>query len=123
MKNLLSLFFAMALTVGMSFAQERGSRQNRTPEEMAKMQVERLTEQLTLNKTQQDSVYKYALQASKEQRELMQNAGDDRQAAFQKMQGLREANEKKIKSFLTADQVAKYEEILKNRPQRGPQRN
>lgn len=122
MKNLVSLLFATLMIVSISVAQERGPRQNRTPEEMAKMQVERLTEQLTLDKQQQDSIYKYSLLISKEQRELMQNAGDNREAAFKKLQTLRESNDKKIKSFLSKDQLAKYEEYLKNRPQGRPNR-
>lgn len=122
MKNILTLAIAGILTLGISNAQERGARQNRTPEEMAKTQVERLTEQLTLSKSQQDSVYKYSLIASKEQRKLMESAGDNREAAFEKMRGMREQNNVKIKSFLTADQLQKYEEIEKNRPQMGNRR-
>lgn len=122
MKNILSLAIAGILTIGISNAQERGPRQNRTPEEMAKMQVERLTEQLALSKTQQDSVYKYSLLASKDQRKLMETAGDNREAAFEKMRAVREENSKKIKSFLTEDQVKKYDELEKTRGQRGNRR-
>lgn len=122
MKNLFGLLIAGLLTIGTSNAQD-GARQNRTAEEMAKMQVERLTEQLTLNKSQQDSVYKYVLLASKEQKKVMKNAGDDREAAFEKMGKMRAENSTKIKTFLTADQVKKYEELEKSRPQRGNRRN
>lgn len=122
MKNIMTLIVAGLLTVGISFAQDRGPRQNRTPEEMAKMQVERLTEQLTLSKSQQDSIYKYSLLASKEQRKLMENAGDNREGAFEKMRVLRDNSDKKIKTFLDADQVKKYDESAKNRPQGGGRR-
>ena len=58
MKKLLSLVAAGILLVGIANAQERGSRQNRSPEELAKIQVERLTTHLSLDKNQQDSIYK-----------------------------------------------------------------
>lgn len=123
MKNIINLFLTGLLTIGIANAQDRGTRQNRTPEEMAKMQTERLTEQLSLSKGQQDSIYKYSLLASKEQRKLMETAGDNREAAFGKIRSLREENSNKIKSFLTEDQVKKYEEIIKNRPQGQGRRN
>lgn len=121
MKKLLSLVAAGILLVGIANAQERGSRQNRSPEELAKMQVERLTTHLSLDKNQQDSIYKYALIAGKEQRQLMEAAGDNREAALEKIRSKRADNEKIIKSFLTDDQQKKYEEFIKNRPQRGQQ--
>lgn len=121
MKKLLSLVAAGILLVGITNAQERGSRQNRSPEELAKMQVERLTTHLSLDKNQQDSIYKYALIAGKEQRQLMEAAGDNREAALEKIRSKRADNEKIIKSFLTDDQQKKYEEFTKNRPQRGQQ--
>lgn len=114
----MTLFAAGILMVGISQAQERGGRQNRTPEEMAKMQVERLTEQLALNKTQQDSIYKYTLELSKSQREIMQSAGDNREGAMNKMRDLREAGDKMIKNFLTEEQAKKYETLAKERQQR-----
>lgn len=120
MKKIMSLIAAGIITIGLSYAQPGGGQfQNRTPEEMAKMQVERLKESLSLTKAQQDSIYKYTLAISKDQRKLMESAGDNREAAFEKMSSLREANDKKIKSFLTADQIKKYDEMIKNRGQRG----
>ena len=121
MKKLLSLVAAGILLVGIANAQERGSRQNRSPEELAKMQVERLTTHLSLDKNQQDSIYKYALIAGKEQRQLMEAAGDNREAALEKIRSKRADNEKIIKSFLTDDQQKIYEEFTKNRPHRGQQ--
>lgn len=120
MKNLITVMLATIFTVGISVAQERGGRQgqNRTPEEMAKLQVEHLTKELELNKGQQDSIYKYTLESSKEQRTLMQNSeGGDRQAIFEKMRALREKNSTKIKTFLNESQSAKYEELQKQMQQ------
>jgi len=122
MKKIMTFVVAGLLTIGISFAQDSGSRQKRTPEEMAKAKIERLTEQLALSQTQQDSIYKYALLASKEQRELMKSAGDNREATFEKMRVLRDNSDKKIKTFLTAEQLKKYEDEVKNNPQAGRRR-
>lgn len=117
MKNLINLVIAGALSISLSYAQDQGQRQNRTPEEMTKMQIERLSESLALNKNQQDSIYKYTLIANLEQRKLMESAGDNREAGFEKIRSMRENNNKIIKTFLTSDQAKKYEELTKNRRQ------
>ena len=51
----------------------------------------------------------------------MEAAGDNREAAIEKIRSKRADNEKIIKSFLTDDQQKIYEEFTKNRPQRGQQ--
>lgn len=122
MKKLITLVCAVVFMVGLSVAQERGGRpgagQNRTPEEMAKTQVERLTTELKLSQEQQDSIYKYTLEASKEQQALMQNSGDDREAAFEKMRSIQEKNSGKIKTFLTDEQATKYDKLQSEMQQR-----
>lgn len=123
MKKSIGILIAGLLTIGLSQAQERGNRQNRSDEEIAKIQVERLTEQLSLNKNQQDSIYKYTLLTTKEQKQLLQSSNGSREANFEKSNALREGSSIKIKSFLTTEQAKKYEEFQKNRPQRGGQRN
>lgn len=122
MKNVMSLLIAALISVGISQAQERAPRQNRSPEESAKMQVERLTAELTLNQSQQDSIYKYSLLARTEQRKLMETAGDNKEEGFEKMRTIRENSDKKIKSFLTKEQEKKYDELIKNRQQHRSQR-
>lgn len=123
MKKIMTLVAAGLLTIGISSAQERGNRQNKSAEETAKEQVERLTQQLSLDKNQQDSVYRYALLANKEQRKLMESAPSNREATFEKMRELRANTDKKIKTFLNADQIKKFEEEIKKRPQGGGRRN
>lgn len=113
--------FVAVLAISSSYAQERGPRQGGTPEERTKMQVERLTKELNLSKAQQDSIYKYSLQTSKEQQELMKAAGDDREAAREKMKPIREKSMAKIKSFLNEEQKTKYEDLQKQMQNRRQQ--
>lgn len=120
MKNIMILIAAGLLSIASAHAQERGgNRPNRNPEEMAKMQVERLTKQLSLDQKQQDSILKYTIIATQEQRKIMEEANSDREATGKKMRALREQNTTKLKSFLTDDQIKKYDEMIKNRQQRG----
>lgn len=113
MKRLITLMIVALLAISSSYAQERGTGQVRSPEERTKMQVQRLTKELNLSQAQQDSIYKYSLQTAKDQQEMMKNAGEDRAAMREKMKPLREKSTAKIKSFLNAEQKAKYEEMQK----------
>jgi len=127
------LFAIAALMVStMSFAQGfgggfgGGQGMNMNPEDMAKRQADRLQEQLELTKVQYDSIYNMYLANSKEQaarREQMQNGGEqpDMQAMMEQMQKQREAQEAKLKSFLTDDQKKKYDEIQEQRRQQRQQ--
>lgn len=122
MKNLMLTLFAILLCTTISIAQERGNRQGRNPEERAKAEVERLKTDLELSKPQQDSILNYILLSSQEQRQAMENAGSDRQAAMEKMRAQREVRAAKIKSFLTKEQIEKYDALQKERMQNRPQR-
>ena len=117
MKSLITSL-VLILSVAFASAQDRGNRTQRNPEQMAKMQVERLTKELNLSQTQQDSIHKYVLSNAKEQQEIFKNAGDDRDAARKSIQSLREKHTQKVKSFLNEDQINKYDELAKQRGQR-----
>lgn len=122
MKNLLASVLILFATITISYAQERGRMQQRNPENMAKMQTERLTKELNLSQSQQDSIYKYVLATATEQRKVFQENNNDRQAAMKAMQELRQKQDLKIKSFLNEEQTKKYEEIQKQRMQQRPNR-
>lgn len=107
MKTLFTFVIAALMSIGLSVAQERGSGQNRTPEERAKMQIERLTKELELSKSQQDSIYNYFVQSSKDFQ--VPRTDEDRE----KMRKNMETRNTKIKSFLTKEQITKYEELQK----------
>lgn len=125
MKNLITIL-ALVLGIGLANAQEKDIRQQRSPEEMAKMQTERLTKELKLTKPQQDSIHKYVLASSVEQQKLFkENAlkSDNPEANRKKMQAIREKQTQKVKSFLNEEQNKKYDEILKQRRQNIGKRN
>ena len=93
----------------------------RSPEEQAKNRVERLDKTLKLSQEQKDSIYVYALDASKKQQELFKKS-DDRKANFEEMKTLRQSSDSKIKSFLTAEQVTSYEQLQKEMQEKRQQR-
>jgi Spy/CpxP family protein refolding chaperone len=124
MKNLkLALFGMMALFATATVAQEKqnNSGWQRTPEDQAKNTVERLDKQLKLSQNQKDSIYVYALDLSKKQQDLFKNT-DDRKAAFEKIQPLRQTTDAKIKSFLTPEQSKSYDILQKEMQERRQQR-
>ena len=55
-------------------------------------------------------------------RKAAREAGGDRAAMREKMQGLRAAHQTDLKKYLTAEQVAKWEKIQAERPNRDGQR-
>jgi len=124
MKNLkLALFGMMALFATATVAQEKQNNPGwqRTPEDQAKNTVERLDKQLKLSQNQKDSIYVYALDLSKKQQDLFKNT-DDRKAAFEKIQPLRQTTDAKIKSFLTPEQSKSYDILQKEMQERRQQR-
>lgn len=120
MKSLITTL-ALVLSLGLANAQEGGPRQQRSPEDMAKMQSERLTKELSLSPSQQDSIHKHILAYSIEQQKIFKDAGDNREDAMKSMQALRQQQAEKIKSFLNEEQIRKYDELAKQRVRRaGP---
>ncbi|NGF55303.1 hypothetical protein G5B00_02155 [Parapedobacter sp. SGR-10] len=116
MKNFMLTLTLAFLSLTVTIAQEqRPGRQVDNPEERARMEVQRLHKDLDLSQTQQDSILNYLLTANKEQQQLRKQSGGDRQAAFEKMRAQREVRTAKIKSYLTSEQVGKYEDLLKKR--------
>ncbi|WP_140936996.1 hypothetical protein [Sphingobacterium lumbrici] len=122
MKNLMLVLVAIFLSASVTIAQERGNRQgtvqNRTPEERAKAEVERLGTLLNLDQTQRDSIYKYSLKQTTELQALFQQGDGDRDKRMEQIKSYRDKYDTKIKSFLTGDQIKKYEEVQKERSQR-----
>ena len=115
MKKLLLVCLLAIGASTMSFAQggPPGGGRGGTPEQ----RLERLKGAVTGISADQETKIKviYAAQA-KSQDSLMAAAGDDRQAAFAKLQPIRTANDAKIKALLTADQQKQFDAMS----QRGP---
>ncbi|MFZ4863398.1 hypothetical protein ACL9RF_14565 [Sphingobacterium sp. Mn56C] len=114
MKNLTAFIFAAILSIAVSTAQERGPRseQKRSPEEIAKVQTERLTQSLGLDKPQQDSIYKSVL---KIQQDFKGKGGNQDPGKWRE---IFDKQNQKIKSFLTKEQAVKYDELLQQQTNR-----
>ncbi len=111
MKKLVLVALLALGTSAMSFAQGGpggGGRGPQTPE----TRLERLKTQVTGLTADQEAKIKVIYTAQgKSQDSLMAAAGDDRMAAFQKLQPITTANNAKIKALLTADQQKQFDAI------------
>jgi DNA gyrase/topoisomerase IV subunit A len=105
-KKILMAVACLFLSATGVFAQQR---QQRSPEEQAKMRVEHLDKLLSLNQTQKDSIYNLTLSQA-QQRAALRNDGGDRKASMEKFKQLQEIQTTKIKSWLTPDQAKLFDE-------------
>jgi periplasmic protein CpxP/Spy len=110
----LSIFTAsFTLNIDSATAQEEGfqnvAQQDQTPEQRAAKQVQRLTKALTLTNDQAAQIQPMLLELN-QKRDAMRNASDKR-AAMKDMRSLVSAQDEKMKTILSADQYAKYEDI------------
>lgn len=121
MKWMMAAIVLMVFSSTIAFAQQGGGRMNMDPKEMAKQTVTELTKQLKLDKTQQDSIYKYQLAQSEEMQKIFANAqqGGDREAMRAKMTQLQESTNEKINSVLNDEQKEAYKKVLAERQNRG----
>lgn len=115
MKKIGLLLLAVIFGVSVSKAQP-GDGQRMSPEDRAKRQTEEIKEAVGLNKDQEKKVYDLNLEFGKKMRQEMQaNAGGGFEGMREKMQKMREEQDKKMKEILTADQWAKYQKYQEER--------
>ena len=116
MKKLFVISIMLLATVSFVAAQQgQGQRQQRTPEESAKIQVDRMVDLLKLNADAKKKIETIELDLQKKMSEERQKAQGDREAfrtIFQKYDKMRDD---KYKAVLSADQYKKY---FDNKPQR-----
>lgn len=105
-KKILMAVACLLLSATGVFAQQR---QQRSPEEQAKMRVEHLDKLLSLNQTQKDSIYNITLTQA-QQRAALRNDGGDRKANMEKFKQLQEIQTAKIKSWLSPEQGKLFDE-------------
>jgi hypothetical protein len=131
-KYLLPLFAAFAFTVGTAAAQTtttttdagamqgRGNgRQQGSPDEMAKRQSERMTQELGLNADQTAKVQQILLARGQEMQSMRGQGGGDRSQMREQMQTSRAKYDAQFKDVLTADQYTKYTAMEADRTNRG----
>ena len=93
----------------------RAQRMQMTPEQ----RTQQLQDSLGLSKAQRDSVLKIFESADQERMAAFQSNSGDRQAMMETMRAINEKTDKEISALLTDDQKVKFEQLKKNRPQRG----
>ena len=128
-KSLLPLFAAFALTIGTAAAQTttpapgdgRGRMEQRSPEDMAKRQSERMSTELGLSADQTTKVQQILVARGQEMQAMRGQAKDagNRDQMREQMQANRAKYDAQFKEVLTADQYTKYTSMEANRMQRG----
>lgn len=117
MKRTLTAIAALLVISGTLAAQ--GMRMS--PEDRAKM----LKDSLALDKAQTEKVTAVYKESQDAMMNAFQSASGDRESMRGTMQEISKKADEKIKALLTDAQKKKFEEMIKNRPQRGmrPPRN
>jgi hypothetical protein len=112
----LSIFTAsVTMNIETAKAQDEGfqnvAQQNQTPEQRAAKQVQRLTKALTLTNDQVSQIQPMLLELN-QKRDAMKDAdASNKRTAMKEMRTLAMAQDEKMKTILSADQYAKYEDI------------
>lgn len=98
----LTALFLLAGTTTFAQTTERAKarRERPTSEQMAEWQTKRMAEKLKLDEKQTQALYEYNLQGAKE-----------RQKRFEQMGAARQARAEKMKSILTPEQFAQWEQM------------
>ncbi|MEA5404912.1 hypothetical protein VB776_18400 [Arcicella sp. DC2W] len=94
-----------------------GQRQDMTPEQRVDAQLKRWTKALSLT-TEQVNQVKPLLTERTAKREAIRNASD-RRAAMQELRDLTKAQDEKLKTIFTAEQLTKYAELQEEMRGRG----
>ncbi|MDO7853014.1 hypothetical protein [Hymenobacter convexus] len=129
-KSLLLLLAACAITIGSAAAQTTPGdgmqgqgggygRMQGNPDEMAKRQTERMTQELGLSADQSAKVQQIMLARGQEMQAMRGQAGGDRDKMREQMQASRTKYDAQFKEVLTADQYTKYTAMEANRMNRG----
>ena len=128
-KFLLPLLAAFALTIGAATAQtttpgDAGAMQGRgrmqgNPDEMAKRQAERMTQELGLNADQTTKVQQILLARGQEMQAMRGQGGGNRDQMREQMQANRTKYDAQFKEVFTADQYTKYTAMESSRMNRG----
>ena len=120
MKKLFVISIMLLATVGFVAAQQgQGQRQQRTPEESAKIQVDRMVDLLKLDADAKKKIEVIELDLQKKMAEKRQSAQGNMEAFRAIFQEFDKMRDDKYKEVLSADQFKKYTDDKASRPQ-GP---
>lgn len=129
-KSLLLLLAACAFTLGTAAAQTAPDgpgmqgpggygRMQGNPDEMAKRQADRMTQELGLSADQTAKVQQILLARGQEMQAMRGQAGGDRDKMREQMQASRTKYDAQFKEVLTPDQYTKYTTMQAERMNRG----
>ncbi|WP_207426175.1 hypothetical protein [Pedobacter sp. SYSU D00535] len=120
MKKLLVILGLLLSVSFYSNAQGQGGFQRRTPEESAKMQMERLPQTLNLNDDQKTKISAIFLNQAKSRDSLFTATGQggDREAMRAKMMAITNANDEKVRALLNDEQKKIYNTYVEERATR-----
>jgi len=118
MKYRVLVLFAAGFLVLASVSSALAQRRQFSPEERAK----RLKDSLALNDDQVAKVVKIYQDVDQQRKDLFSAGSDDRQARMQAMRSLMDTTDVKIEALLTDTQKTKYEDMKKQRQERGMRR-
>lgn len=131
MKKILFSLVALLISVSaMAQGPQRGQRREFNPEDMATRQADRIKTACGINNKQYKAIYDYFLRQAKDSqaRYAKTQPGERRQMTDEQRQAFREEAQKRqqeqndtIKSILNKKQYAKYEKMLEEQRNRGPQ--
>lgn len=99
---------------GQNANQRTSERTQRTPEEMAKASADRLTQKLQLNANQQKEVYAITLDQAKKAEERKEL----NKSRMEEMLKERNAQQEKLKSILTPEQLKTFNDSVRNNNRR-----
>jgi hypothetical protein len=94
------------------------TRQQRTPEEMAKRQTDNMKTELTLTSDQLPKVDSINLKYARKMSEIRQQYQGNRQEMMPKMMDLGKDKRAELEKILTADQLKKYDTMMEERMKR-----
>ena len=116
MRHTILLLFIGALFASASTSEALAQRQQPSPEQ----RTERLKDSLSLSDEQTAGVLKIFQDMDEQRKAMFESGSDDRAARMQAMRDLATKTDEKIEALLTDEQKAKYQELKKQRQERGP---
>jgi protein CpxP len=111
MKKILSFCLMLLFISGIAMAQQS---QNKTPEERAESQTQKLTKELSLTSDQSTKIKASLLQQGQQADAIRTKYANatDKKPMHQEIKTLHESKDAEIKKVLTADQYTKYQTII-----------
>jgi Spy/CpxP family protein refolding chaperone len=112
MKKTIVIIFLMMVSLGISFAQtaQTNPRENKSPEERAQLQTDRIVKSLALSDEQAAKLKEANLQQAKKMDALKTEFAHERQEFRKEAGNIHASTEQNYKAILTPEQYQKYQQ-------------